>query len=483
MFGERGGSELVSDPAWGALVRRLYDAETAGWQPARLLAAVARQRELDTADSVAEVLCWRIDGYLADRMAPPALDQPSEADARRYAALLSELPAIEPATLSVPAAVATPSVLTASDPAERHHELDPVSSILGAKIASKVHAETSWPAVQAALRRAEKAGYEPAAILAAAARTRELRTARSISEVLAWRIGRYLAAQPGPVPADTEEWRTLAWTLKAAENNGTPAQTLLRDVRHTRNLSDILVTVQHSVLQRPPPADDLTGLPPWLAGPVRHRTRTDDRLSRYQYDATALIAGRMRHVAEAAQRDKPSWMSMLGPSPAGDPRRHEWLRHIGIIAAYRDQHQVSSDDPRQVLGPYVEPGHAGYAAYWHAAESVVTARTLSGLEPATGNRRWHDPVRAQIAADIYLSLPETERSAIQSAMTGRLGPMWLGHPAELDDHTVTSGVFADCLADVLIERGHSVESGLSLLSAFALQRVDACQMTISRGQA
>jgi hypothetical protein len=54
-----------------------------------------------------------------------------------------------------------------------------------------------------------------------------------------------------------------------------------------------------------------------------------------------------------------------------------------IIAAYRDQYKVTSNDPRQVLGPYAEPGHAGHAAYWHAAESVLAARRLAGLEPTT----------------------------------------------------------------------------------------------------
>jgi hypothetical protein len=40
-------------------------------------------------------------------------------------------------------------------------------------------------------------------------------------------------------------------------------------------------------------------------------------------------------------------------------RRH----HTGIIAAYRDQYQITTDDPRQILGPYPEPGHAGHATY------------------------------------------------------------------------------------------------------------------------
>jgi hypothetical protein len=63
--------------------------------------------------------------------------------------------------------------------------------------------ETAWPALIAALRRAENAGCDPAAALSSAATTRELRTARSISEVLAWRIGRHLAATGSPDRGDS----------------------------------------------------------------------------------------------------------------------------------------------------------------------------------------------------------------------------------------------------------------------------------------
>jgi len=104
IFGSGMGSSLVAGPAWGAVVRRLYDAETNGWEPARLLATVAAQRELDSADSVAEVIAWRIDG---DRLAAMAAET------------------------------------------------------LGPQLAGRARSETAWPAFLAALRRAECSGYDP----------------------------------------------------------------------------------------------------------------------------------------------------------------------------------------------------------------------------------------------------------------------------------------------------------------------------------
>ncbi|MFF7733112.1 relaxase/mobilization nuclease domain-containing protein [Streptomyces sp. NPDC007984] len=51
---------ILADPAWPALNTTLARAETAGHNPRRLLAEVAAQRELDTAEQPAEVLNWRI---------------------------------------------------------------------------------------------------------------------------------------------------------------------------------------------------------------------------------------------------------------------------------------------------------------------------------------------------------------------------------------------------------------------------------------
>ncbi|MET8330089.1 mobilization protein [Streptomyces sp. NPDC005181] len=51
---------ILTDPAWPALTTTLARAETAGHTPRRLLAEVAAQRELDTAEHPAEVLKWRI---------------------------------------------------------------------------------------------------------------------------------------------------------------------------------------------------------------------------------------------------------------------------------------------------------------------------------------------------------------------------------------------------------------------------------------
>jgi len=471
VFGDQPGQALIADPAWGALARHLYDAETAGWPPATLLTAVARQREFDSAESVAEVLCWRIDGYLPDRTPPPRMDQPAEADTRRYATLLSKLPGISPVAFDPAAALTAPASITGPGHADAPPEHDAetpaaeryagiLTTVLGSRLAQQAQAEPAWPALQAALRRTVRTGHDPVATLTAAARTRELRTARSITEVLAWRIGTQLTALPGqsePVrrtrngEPGTEAWRQLAWTLKAAENQGTPAEQVVRQRPLARSLRDLIQAAQNVLMHHDAVA--MTGPLPWVTSPHQRYPAQHTDLVRYLSDAAELIAARIAALTHDARSHQPAWMTLLGHPPQTTAAREQWLHHIGIIAAYRDQYQVATDDPRQVLGPYAEPCHAGHAAYWHAAGSVVTARHLAGLDPATSTHTRTGHVADQIAADIYLSLPESDRAAIQSAISQQLGPLWFGHPTQADDHAVTRPIHAPALSAALAERG------------------------------
>ena len=59
--------EVLADPAWPALRAQLVEVENAGEDPADVLATVAARRELTSADSVAEVLVWRVEGWRRQR--------------------------------------------------------------------------------------------------------------------------------------------------------------------------------------------------------------------------------------------------------------------------------------------------------------------------------------------------------------------------------------------------------------------------------
>ncbi|MFE9684512.1 relaxase/mobilization nuclease domain-containing protein [Streptomyces sp. NPDC006285] len=52
--------QVIAEPGWYALAATLADTEAAGYDPAALLADAANRRELGTADSVSDVLVWRL---------------------------------------------------------------------------------------------------------------------------------------------------------------------------------------------------------------------------------------------------------------------------------------------------------------------------------------------------------------------------------------------------------------------------------------
>jgi hypothetical protein len=131
-----------------------------------------------------------------------------------------------------------------------------------------------------------------------------------------------------------------------------------------------------------------------------------------------------------------------------------------VIAAYRDQHNVTADHPSQVLGPYVEQGRAAYKAYWHAAGSAFTARRLAGLEPDRGNPL-DEKANAQVAADVYRNLPGDERATIAGLVATTPGIIWLGDPSEPDEHAAEKPAYAGHLGRVLARRGHA-PAGLAI---------------------
>lgn len=64
--------EILADPAWPALRARLVEVEKAGDDPGDVLATVAARRDVNSADSITEVLVWRLDGWQRQRSSAAA---------------------------------------------------------------------------------------------------------------------------------------------------------------------------------------------------------------------------------------------------------------------------------------------------------------------------------------------------------------------------------------------------------------------------
>jgi hypothetical protein len=451
-LGEDGGRMLAADPAWGAVVRRLFDAEGGGWEPARLLATVASRRELASADSVAEVMAWRIDAFLAGNPGPP---QP--AGTSPGSVLPDGGPALVPSCPAYESAAGARGRLTAL-----------AVTTLGGQLAGRAQDEAAWPALIAALRRAENAGYSPADALTRVATARELRTARSVSEVLAWRINRHLAAHA----ADTDSLAITPNEITTAAATEPPA------AAGSTTSADVQDQAQEGQVTA---AGSLTApLLPWVPGPRQVPAGGQAvPLTAYLSDAATLITTRTQALADTAVRLRHPWTSALGQPPDDPGRARKWLRHVAVVAAYRDQHKITSDDPRQVLGPHAEPGPAGHNAYWHAAESVLAARQLTGLRPANGTSA-DDRARAQTAADIYRSLPDEGRAIVASLVAGGTASAWLGDPEVPDEHAAAKPADAPHLVSVLARRGHVTDGSNLLPGQRALIGSEPCEAELAR---
>ncbi|MFH8513685.1 relaxase/mobilization nuclease domain-containing protein [Streptomyces gelaticus] len=82
-------------------------------------------------------------------------------------------------------------------PRVRQRQADLLHEVLP-ELAERIRAEPGWPALAATLDDAQRAGHDPAALLAEATRRRELDTATAVSDVLVWRLRRsaHLPALP-----------------------------------------------------------------------------------------------------------------------------------------------------------------------------------------------------------------------------------------------------------------------------------------------
>jgi conjugative relaxase-like TrwC/TraI family protein len=434
---------VLRDRAWPIVVSTLQAIEAQGWDLPQVLAGTTRRGPLTNGDSPARLLAWRIDEHVEGRAPTAPLAQPSEHDVIRYAAILRPKIGDDPLLDQPAAATAAPRLLH-TDPVTGDTDYPRLLAlVLGQTVAERVTGEPAWPALRAAIRRADNAGYEPMTALADTVLSRPLHGVYRISQVLAWRLNQHIENTPAPAqPASVDAWRALAWTLKAAENRGLPADLLLAPTKTGSDLDGIRQQIH--AYTRPQPA---TGPLPWLTATA---VEPQTAYGQYLRDAGSLIEQRVHEVSMRAVSDRPAWLASLGTAgstaPSTAPEHGTWMRHVGVVAAYRDQHHVTTDDPAQPLGAYQATGSAGHQAYLHAANAVLATRHPQAT-PA-------DPVTARVAADLYAALPDTDRDSIIRTIAQRLGADWLG-PRDSDaDTLLTAPYYAAELSSELTSRGY-----------------------------
>ncbi|MEV6968607.1 MobF family relaxase [Hamadaea sp. NPDC051192] len=241
--------------------------------------------------------------------------------------------------------------------------------------------DTAVGALHRALRRGEDDGWDPGVLLRQVISERETNSAESVAQVLAWRIDALL-------DSDARRWHRAA--------------------------------------------DDRSVLP-WVRVPdsVRH-----GELGAYIAEVEIAIQNRVEELARTAELEQPAWLTVFGASPSDTTDRERWLRRVGVVAAYRDNYQVTGDEAERPLGPYVEEGRAGHRAYWHGVAAILGEPQSIDLHPA--------------AADVFRSLAADDQAAVRTEMARAISPL----PVLGDD--VTRMEYADHLAQALRRAGHRI---------------------------
>ena len=120
----------------------------------------------------------------------------------------------------------------------------------------------------------------------------------------------------------------------------------------------------------------------------------------------ALLAAARERAAELGVRaavEIPAWASALGPVPADQDKREQWQHRAGMIAAYREAHDVSSREP---LG--VAPTDPQGRETWELASTALPASVPVAREESAGE------YSALTREDVQSRLVDAERLAART---------------------------------------------------------------------
>jgi hypothetical protein len=174
----------------------------------------------------------------------------------------------------------------------------------------------------------------------------------------------------------------LVAELRRAEANHHDVRRLLPRVVAERSLldaEDVVAVLSHRVARAAAKPigsgmpDLIAGLIPEARGPVPDDVRAalDERRD--------LIEARAQALAETAVRHRAPWVLRIGEQPLGSSDRERWIRHLAVVAAYRDRYGITSRNP---LGPDAESLAQRRDAQL-AAAALRSARAIAGMSTPT----------------------------------------------------------------------------------------------------
>ncbi|MFD0636360.1 ATP-dependent RecD-like DNA helicase [Catenulispora yoronensis] len=188
-------------------------------------------------------------------------------------------------------------------------------------------------------------------------------------------------------------------------------------------------------------------LPVWYSIPAAADASTAADIPPYLRHAQDVIASRVDQLADIALAERPAWLTVLGPVPGDERAAVDWRRHVAAVAAYRDQHQITTDDPRQVLGSHSDADDAAGTPYRHAVQAVLAARDINHLDDHADPR------------ELYRALPEDDRQRVNLMIASSLGALFLDPDVSASEWPALLPEHAEHLRLALLAHGHLGQRG------------------------
>ncbi|SDE55326.1 hypothetical protein [Glycomyces harbinensis] len=407
----------------------------------------------------------RVQKLTTDHPAPPPGIQPEARDVVYYARLINDHhPRIhlDPDTALNPPATKYPATdanrIAAQPDADRYSA--ELTEVLGDQQASRIGNERAWPAVVGALGRAEDTGQHSHEALRRALAQRDLDGLDSMSELLAWRLDRQTRLIAHDPTHSGQARPAIAWTLKAWETRtGSDAAYLVDALAPGRGLDNLALAVSHATtesMRREAKDENPTGLP-WLAYPthVLDNDTAEEGMREFAAHLASAIRSRAGALAEAAVDDLPEWTRAFGPEPADSTEREAREAALRLAAAHRDQHNITTDDPANSLGPYPITGRAGHREWWASASAVLTRNTIDETATPTGLGAFVEQhLAGAIAHDLYKAIPETERAELHASLAAKLDSITTTALERDPEAVVNHSAAASALLASLADAGH-----------------------------
>ncbi len=178
---------------------------------------------------------------------------------------------------------------------------------------------------------------------------------------------------------EEESLPALAAELRRAEANHhdldrlLPAVVAAGPLDGAADIGAVLMARIQRAIAAAPTAGGGGRTPRLIAGLIpRAEGITDPDIARALTEREKLIEQRAHTLAQTAVRDREPWAVAVGVAPGGRAQR-AWLRHVAVIAAYRDRYRITTGAP---LGAEAE-GTAQRVDHARAAAALTRARALA----------------------------------------------------------------------------------------------------------